>query len=65
MDEKRYRVRLGDHHQHSGIPLTKAEAEETAAWSRRFRIQVQIIEDRPMPLPADRRRIQKVTQIAR
>jgi hypothetical protein len=30
MDEKRYRVRLGDHHQHLGIPLTIAE--ETAAW---------------------------------
>lgn len=65
MDEKRYRVRLGDRHQHFGIRLTKAEAEETAAWARGFGFQVQIIEETPRPLIVHRHRPQKITQIAR
>ncbi len=45
MEEKRYRVRLGDRDQHWGVLLTKAEAEESAAWARRFGIQAEIIEE--------------------
>jgi hypothetical protein len=45
MEEKRYRVRLGDSDQHWGVPLTKAEAEESVAWARRFGIHAEIIEE--------------------
>jgi len=45
MDEKRYRIRLGDRDQHWGVSLTKAEAEESVAWARRFGVQAEIIEE--------------------